>query len=101
MRGFSTLQKCESCNSQFSWSKIYKSFWWSYKPIKCDSCGAKNNITISGRLTFVSLTILPMLIFGQFFSPFSNSLLTLGISLIIFLVGSLLVPFFVTYKASL
>lgn len=40
------------------------SFWWNYKPIKCSNCGAKHKITIPGRLTFVSLTILPMLIMG-------------------------------------
>jgi hypothetical protein len=55
-------------------------------------------ITIPGRFIFVSFTILPMLIFGDFLSPFSNILVTLGIALIIFIIGSLLTPFFVTYK---
>ncbi|WP_042148265.1 TIGR04104 family putative zinc finger protein [Paucisalibacillus sp. EB02] len=94
------MQKCENCNAQFSWNKIYKSFWWNYKPIKCDDCGAKHKITIPGRFVFVSLTILPMLIFGNFLSQFSNILVTLGIALLIFFVGSLLTPFFVTYKDS-
>ncbi|WP_374120503.1 TIGR04104 family putative zinc finger protein [Neobacillus sp. PS3-40] len=95
------LQKCENCNVQFSWKRIYKSFVFTYKPIKCDNCGTTHKITISGRFTFVSLTILPMLIYAKFLSHFSNILVTLGIGLLIFIVGSLLTPFFVTYKESL
>ena len=95
------MQKCKNCNAQFSWNKIYKSFWWNYKPIKCDNCGTEHRITISGRITFVSLTILPMLIFGNFLSPFNSVFVTLGTALLIFFVGSLFIPFLVTYKSSL
>ncbi|WP_171038264.1 TIGR04104 family putative zinc finger protein [Aquibacillus sediminis] len=95
------MQKCEKCYAQFSWSQIYKSFWWNYKPIKCNECGTTHKITIPGRFTFVSFTILPMLIFGNFLSPFNNILLTLSIAFFIFIIGTLLPPFFVTYKDSL
>src|SRR5699024_8582771 len=95
------LQRCEKCNTQFSWSKIYTSFVWTHKPIVCDKCGAEHRITISGRFTFVFLTIVPMLIFTYFLSPFSNILVTLGIRFFIVVGGSLLTPFFVTYKGSL
>ncbi|MHA6251502.1 TIGR04104 family putative zinc finger protein [Oceanobacillus sp. CAU 1775] len=94
------MQKCESCNEKFNWSAIYKSFWWTYKPIKCEQCGAIHKITITGRIIFVSFTILPFLIFGHFLSPFSNILMTLGVGLIILILGSLLTPFFVSYKES-
>ncbi|WP_430732110.1 TIGR04104 family putative zinc finger protein [Virgibacillus halodenitrificans] len=94
------MQKCENCNAQFSWKKIYKSFWWNYKPIKCGNCGTEHKITIPGRITFVSLTLLPMLIYGNFLSSFNNILITLGTALLIFFVGTLFVPFLVTYKSS-
>lgn len=92
------VQKCQNCNAQFSWGKIYKSFWWNYKPIKCNECGTTHKITVFGRIAFVSLTILPMIIFGNFLSPFVNVLVTLGIALFILFIGSLLTPFIVTYK---
>lgn len=94
------MQICENCNTQFSWKKIYKSFWWNYKPIKCDNCGAEHKITISGRIAFVSLTILPMLIYGLFLSPFNNISVTLATALLILFAGTLFVPFLVTYKIS-
>ncbi|MGM8365183.1 TIGR04104 family putative zinc finger protein [Virgibacillus sp. W0181] len=94
------IQKCQNCNAQFSWSKIYKSFLWTYKPIKCSECGTIHKITIPGRIIFVSLTIVPMLIFANFLSPFSNLIATLTIGILILIIGSLLTPFFVTYKKS-
>ncbi|WP_445323013.1 TIGR04104 family putative zinc finger protein [Psychrobacillus sp. FSL K6-2836] len=95
------MQKCEKCNAHFSWSKIYESFWLSYKHIKCNECNTTHKITIPSRLIFSSFTILPMLIFGYYLSPFSNGLVTLGIAIFIFIIGSLLAPFLVTYKVSL
>ncbi|WP_408634695.1 TIGR04104 family putative zinc finger protein [Oceanobacillus manasiensis] len=94
------LQKCNRCNASFHWGQIYKSFWWSYKPIKCKECGTVHKIRISGRFIFVSLTILPMLIFGYFFSPFNNSFLTLGAAICILIIGSIFALFFVRYKES-
>ncbi|WP_370529774.1 TIGR04104 family putative zinc finger protein [Alkalihalobacillus sp. AL-G] len=92
------LQKCENCNKQFSWSHIYNSFWWAYKRIECGNCNTKHSIRISGRFIFVSLTILPMWIFGFFLSPFSNIFITIGVGLAILLVGSLFTPYVVKYK---
>ncbi len=96
------MKRCGKCNAHFSWSKIYKSFWENYKPIKCNECDTIHGITIPSRLIFVSFTILPMLTFGYLLSPFSsNGLMTLGIAICIFIIGSLLAPFLVTYKQSL
>lgn len=95
------MQKCEKCNAHFSWSEIYKSCWQNYKPIKCNECDTTHKTTVQGRLIFVFFTILPMLIFGYFLSPFSNLLVTLGIAFFICIIGSLLAPFLVTYKKSL
>ncbi|SFN24870.1 TIGR04104 family putative zinc finger protein [Psychrobacillus psychrodurans] len=94
------MQKCGKCNEHFSWSKIYESFWLNYKPIKCNECNTTHKITMPSTLIFVSFTILPMLTFGFFLSPFSNGLVTLGIATLIFIIGSLLAPFLVTYKES-
>lgn len=95
------LQKCNKCNKQFRWSKIYESFWLNYKPIICNECDTTHKITMLSTLIFVSITILPMLSFGFFLTPFSNGLMTLGIATFIFIIGSLLAPFLVTYKESL
>ncbi|WP_432355730.1 TIGR04104 family putative zinc finger protein [Sporosarcina sp. A2] len=92
------IQKCQNCNAQFSWRKIYKSCWWNYKPIKCNECGTTHKITFPGRIIFVSSTILPMIIFGNLISLFRNLPATLVIALFILFIGSLLTPFFVTYK---
>ncbi|WP_407703065.1 TIGR04104 family putative zinc finger protein [Virgibacillus tibetensis] len=95
------MQKCDKCNMQFRWREIYKSFAWTYKPIECQKCGAEHRITISGRFTFVFLTIVPMLIFTNFLSPFKNFLVTLIIGLTLLIIGSLLTPFFVKYREKL
>ncbi|MGM0852643.1 MAG: TIGR04104 family putative zinc finger protein [Bacillota bacterium] len=95
------MQKCDKCNTQFRWSKIYKSFVWTYKPIECNNCGTEHRITILGRLSFVFCTIVPSLIFLNFPSPFESFILTLVIGLFILLVGSLLTPFLVKYKGLL
>ncbi|MBA9029421.1 TIGR04104 family putative zinc finger protein [Peribacillus huizhouensis] len=95
------MKKCENCNSQFSWSKIFKSFWWTYKPIKCDNCGTKHKITIFGRFTFGALTTLPILIFTNFLSPFNNVFMTIGIGILILIVGCLFTPYVVQYKEAL
>ncbi|TMU88349.1 hypothetical protein FGG79_02580 [Bacillus sp. BHET2] len=93
-----SLQKCDKCTNQFSWSEIYKSFIWTYKPFECNNCGTEHRITIFGRVSFAFCTIVPSTTFMNFLSPFENIILTLVIGMIILLVGSLLVPFFVNYK---
>ncbi|WHY85713.1 hypothetical protein QNH39_24410 [Neobacillus novalis] len=95
------MQKCENCHSQFSWNKIFKSFWWTYKPIECDNCGTKHKITILGRFTVVALTILPLSVFGYFFSPFNNVFLTIVIGPLIPIVGFLFTPYVVQYEEEL
>ena len=94
------MQKCEKCKTQFSWNQVYKSIWWNYKPIKCNNCEAKHKIKISGRFAFVSLTIVPMLIFSHFLSPFNNVFSTIGTGFCIIFIGSLLAPFIVKYRSS-
>ncbi|WP_445683695.1 TIGR04104 family putative zinc finger protein [Sporosarcina sp. FSL K6-3457] len=87
------------CIKPFSWSEIYRSFWrWMYKPIKCDKCGTEHRIAISGRLTFVSVTILPMSIFVNFLSPFDSFLSTLGVGIAILIISSLVTPYLVKFK---
>ncbi|WP_188048674.1 TIGR04104 family putative zinc finger protein [Bacillus sp. CH30_1T] len=96
------MQKCDKCNTQFSWSEIYNSFVWIYKPIECNNCGMEHRITILGRLSFAFCTIVPSLIFFNFLSPFENYyILTFVIGIFILLVGSLLTPFLVKYKGVL
>ena len=83
---------------EFSWSKIFKSFWWTYKPIECENCGTKHRITIFGRSTVVAMTILPMWIFYFFLSPFDNTFVTIGIGTLIAIVGLLFTPYVVRFE---
>jgi CXXC-20-CXXC protein len=93
------LQKCESCNTQFSWSKIYKSFLgWTYKSIRCDKCSIEHFITLPGRFTFAFLSILPMLLFFNFLSPFNNMTTNIGVGILLSFIGSLISPFLVRFK---
>ncbi|WP_419465967.1 TIGR04104 family putative zinc finger protein [Bacillus spongiae] len=92
------LQKCENCNRQFSWGKIYNSVWSSYKPIECDNCNKEHSITTSGKVIALSLTILPLLIFAFVLSPFSNSFLNISAGLIVLFIGSLFTPYLVKYE---
>ncbi|MED3572665.1 TIGR04104 family putative zinc finger protein [Cytobacillus praedii] len=92
------MQKCKKCNTQFSWSTIYKSFWWGYKPIECENCNAEHRIIVRGRLIFVSLTILPMLVFGFFLSPFDSAFATICAGIAILIIGSLFTPYLVKFR---
>ncbi|WP_456270968.1 TIGR04104 family putative zinc finger protein [Bacillus sp. AK031] len=93
------MQNCEQCNNQFSWGSIYRSLWgWMYKPIKCEKCGSLHNITLRGRFASTFLTVVPMLLFVNLFSPFNNITVSVAAGLSIAFLGSLLTPYFVTYK---
>ncbi len=91
------IQRCQGCNTPFSWKKIHKSFlWgWGYSPIYCDYCGAKHQKTILGNFTFFSLTFVPMVIFMNLLSPFNNAFSTIGVGIVIFFIGSFFAPYFV------
>lgn len=85
------MQKCENCNTKFSWSKL---FWWtSYNPIECENCGTKHKITNIGKSTVIAMSILPMLIFIYFLSPFDNIFKSIGVGFLIGIIGLLFTPF--------
>ncbi|RDW20261.1 hypothetical protein CWR48_06080 [Oceanobacillus arenosus] len=92
------MQKCENCNSQFGWEKVFKSFWWAYRPIECDNCGNTHKITILGRLTGAAISVVPMMLFFNYLSPFDSSSLTISTGLIIGIVGLLVAPYVIQYK---
>ncbi|MRG85879.1 TIGR04104 family putative zinc finger protein [Salinibacillus xinjiangensis] len=100
MKGDRLIQTCKNCHTQFNWGQIYKSFWLGYKPITCAVCDSKHKITIAGRFTFVSSTLLPMMIYGYSFSFASNIFVHILIGLLIFIAGSLVTPKLVTYRMS-
>src|SRR5690625_395910 len=95
------MQRCRNCNKQFGWSKIYKSFLgWIYKPVECDNSNAEHKITFPGRVIFVSLTILPMLLFVNYLLPFKKYFSTLSVGFTIFMLGSLLVVCLCRFKVA-
>lgn len=93
-----SMQKCKNCNTEFSWGSIYKSLCLGYKPIECEKCNEEHIITVLGRFIFVSLTIIPMLVFGHFLSPFDNGFQTIAVSIAILIIGSLFTPYLVKFK---
>ena len=97
-KGALFLQKCTKCNRRFGWSKIFKSYKWTYGPLECDNCGTIHKITIFGRCTIVFLTMLPFLIVQFFLIPTEHIFLTLGGAVLMSAVGFLLSPYVVRYK---
>lgn len=96
----STMQHCKNCEIQFSWKKVYRSFWgWGYKSIICEKCGTKHRITFSGRLIATFLIVLPMSFFINFLSPFENLIITIFIGIFLAFIGSILTPFLVRFKS--
>ncbi|UJL47075.1 hypothetical protein KFZ58_03825 [Virgibacillus sp. NKC19-16] len=83
------MQKCKNCNSQFSWSKIFKSFWLAY---------TKHKITNFGKSTVGAMSLLPIFIFGYVLYPLGNSFVMVGIGFLIGIIGFLLTPYVVKYK---
>jgi CXXC-20-CXXC protein len=92
------LQHCKNCDTKFKWKKIYRYLWGHlFQPLRCDTCGKEHFVTITGRLTITVLVLFPMLIFAQFLSPFNNIYLSIGIGIVLVLIGSLLTPYLVRF----
>lgn len=92
------MRKCKSCDKPITIKQIHKSIWAGYKPIYCEDCKLEHSITNGSRTIFVSVTLLPMLIFGLYLQPFENGLLNLLVSFIILIIGSLIAPYLVQYR---
>lgn len=95
------LKKCEKCNAQFSWSKIYKSLMIAYQPIVCSQCNTSHTIAFSSRIKVSIVMVLPLSIF-LFLIPEQLYLSTFAIvsSLVIyFALISLIFPFIVKYNS--
>ncbi|MGM0877815.1 MAG: TIGR04104 family putative zinc finger protein [Bacillota bacterium] len=91
------IQKCETCDYQFTWKEIQKAIRWTYKPLVCRKCGTKHKITMQTRLLF-SISIGVML----FILKLSNLPFYLGVAVIIFFSLSFILsfPYFAKYKAT-
>jgi CXXC-20-CXXC protein len=93
------LQKCKKCQAPFSWRKIYRTICgFVYQPLICDKYGAEHWLTISGRLVSTLLVIGPMTIFAGIIVPFDNIYFDLGGGIALAFLGSLLVPYLLTFK---
>ncbi len=101
MRGGSILKKCENCGKQFKWKTIFTSLWRNYRPIECSECDTVHKITPLGRMTFVSMTMFPVVLLGSYFSNKPNYALILAGAILILLIGSMLAPFAVRYRKAM
>ncbi|WP_396334487.1 TIGR04104 family putative zinc finger protein [Alkalihalobacillus sp. MEB130] len=93
------MQQCEKCETPFTWRHIFSSSLWGYRPIHCRQCDLEHKITIWGRFTFVFLTLVPFYLFTMFLSPFTTFFYTFSIGVIILIIGSVVTPYFLKYKA--
>ncbi|QFF98650.1 hypothetical protein PB01_07280 [Psychrobacillus glaciei] len=93
------LKKCEKCNTQFSWGKIYKSLMIAYQPIVCSQCNTSHKIAFSSRVTVSITIVLPLMIFLFLISrQLSLSNFAIVSSLVIyFVLISSFSPFLVKY----
>ena len=78
-----SLQKCTSCNNQFTKKEIRKSIWssWTYQSITCTECKTEHYPTIASRLLFGILLALPLFIRGiltEYIEPFSYALFSIA-----------------------
>lgn len=88
---------------RFSWKTIYRSFWGRrgsrhQAPINCQQCGTEQRITRFGRYVFLLLGFTPMYIFMTFISPINNFFLNSIAGICIYLIGSLIAPYFVKFR---
>ena len=55
-------------------------------------------INMVGRMTAGIFTVIPMIVFMLILSPFENVFITLGVGLLIFLLGTLITPYLINYE---
>ncbi|UCZ55049.1 hypothetical protein LGQ02_10125 [Bacillus shivajii] len=97
-----SLPICNKCGVQMKWKKIIKSLWLGYKPINCEKCNTKHEITFSSRSLVAFLTVFPIisssLILANYFHL--NIFVTIIIAISISIFFSLFLPYMVKYKES-
>lgn len=91
------IQNCNKCKTSFQWGQVLKANWLR-KNLRCENCGTEHKITQGSRLLFVYFSVIPLLIFGLFLTPFENVAYTIMASIAIAIVFSFWTPFFVKYK---
>ncbi|WP_420491854.1 TIGR04104 family putative zinc finger protein [Neobacillus niacini] len=91
------IQKCDSCQCQFTWKEIQKTIRWNYKPLVCRKCREKHQITVQSKVLF-SLSIAIMLfLFSLANLPFN---FRIPVMVIVFLSVLISFPYFAKYKAN-
>lgn len=93
------MPTCDNCQHPFSWSTICKANLF-YRPVYCGNCGTEHHITLLSRFIVATLTVIPLLVFGYFLSPYQNIFMTMLAGLGIAAVGFLLTPYAVHYRES-
>jgi len=95
------IQKCEHCTHRFSWSKIYKSNTYIYKPIKCSQCGTEHQVLFTSRIVASIMVVLPIYLFG--FLIASQWEISTGYTILsmvsIGLISTLILPYVMKYQA--
>lgn len=91
------MQICEKCKSPFKWGEMIRTYWWVHRPLICNHCQTKHHITNLGRVAVMAMSIVPLWVFGHFFSPFHHFLASAGFGVAVGLIGFLLTPFVVKY----
>ncbi|WP_442788831.1 TIGR04104 family putative zinc finger protein [Halobacillus sp. HZG1] len=96
------LPKCNVCNHQFNWKKVYISLFKS-NTIHCEKCGTDLDATNLGRLK-VFFVLLPMLLISWIYNIYDYSdfgfLISLLVMILIAFLISLFLPYLVKYESS-
>ncbi|QOY34756.1 TIGR04104 family putative zinc finger protein [Anaerobacillus isosaccharinicus] len=93
------LPKCNVCNHQFGWKKTYKSVCNSWT-IHCEECGTELKSTNNVRL--ILFVIIPMMLTGIITNRDDSDYyfaISLGASVFVGLLITLLLPYLVKYSS--
>ncbi|TWT07465.1 hypothetical protein FQV26_06525 [Planococcus sp. CPCC 101016] len=93
------MQRCEICQTSFTWKQISKSLWMAYKQVACPNCGRVHKVRFLSRLLASLLTVGPVFAYSFFSYPTSTQALLFG-ALALFLFIFLLLPYLMQYRLS-
>lgn len=90
------MQKCEVCNTRFTWKQFFVSLMLAYRPVACRSCGTIHKVTSKTRVFAALMLFVPVVVANLYLMGSGIEVFFLAL-LIIFAVESLILPFLMKY----
>lgn len=91
------MQRCEVCQSPFTWKQVNKSLWLAYKPIACPNCGRRYKVQFLSRL-LVSLLVVGPIFASSFLSHPTNTQALIVVALILLPAICFAMPYLMRYR---